>query len=122
MIFSDFGKRLNKAIIWKVFKKKKVSDISYDAFIRKIGPILRDKFKHSLLILDNETYNRVHETDNLNAIKAMGRSDLFLKLEIIKKIVGLVALVSTMFISVKAIALRADLSYINLPTNSAARC
>lgn len=44
-------------------------------------------------------------TANLNAIKAMGRSDLFLKLEIIKKVVGLIALVSTMFISVEAMAL-----------------
>lgn len=43
-------------------------------------------------------------TANLNAIKAMGRSDLFLKLEVIKKVFGLVALVSTMFISVKAMA------------------
>ncbi len=43
-------------------------------------------------------------TANLNAIKAMGRSDLFLKLEIIKKIVGLIALVATMFISVEAMA------------------
>ena len=43
-------------------------------------------------------------TANLNAIKAMGRSDLFLKLEIIKKIVGVIAIVSTMFISVKAMA------------------
>ncbi|MBO7474716.1 MAG: lipopolysaccharide biosynthesis protein [Ruminococcus sp.] len=44
-------------------------------------------------------------TANLNAIKAMGRSDLFLKLEIIKKAVSTVAIVSTMFISVKAMAL-----------------
>lgn len=44
-------------------------------------------------------------TANLNAIKAMGRSDLFLKLEILKKIVGIVALVCTMFISVEAMAL-----------------
>lgn len=43
-------------------------------------------------------------TSNLNAIKAMGRSDLFLKLEIAKKIVGLIALLSTVFISVKAMA------------------
>ena len=41
-------------------------------------------------------------TANLNAIKAMGRSDLFLKLEIIKKIIGLVALVITVPISVMA--------------------
>lgn len=43
-------------------------------------------------------------TANLNAIKAVGRSDLFLKLEIIKKIVGLIAIVSTMWISVLAMA------------------
>lgn len=39
-------------------------------------------------------------TTNLNAIKAMGRSDLFLKLEIIKKVVGLIALISTMWFGV----------------------
>lgn len=44
-------------------------------------------------------------TANLNAIKAMGRSDLFLKLEVIKKIVSISALISTMFISVEAMAL-----------------
>lgn len=43
-------------------------------------------------------------TANLNAIKALGRSDLFLRLEVIKKIVGLIALLSTMWISVKAMA------------------
>lgn len=36
-------------------------------------------------------------TANLNAIKAMGRSDLFLKLEIVKKIVGVILLISTMW-------------------------
>ncbi len=44
-------------------------------------------------------------TANLNAIKAMGRSDLFLVLEIIKKVIGLIALIVTMFISVKAMAI-----------------
>ena len=44
-------------------------------------------------------------TANLSAINAMGRSDLFLKLEIIKKVVGLAALFATMFISVEAMAL-----------------
>ncbi len=43
-------------------------------------------------------------TANLNAMKAMGRSDLFLKLEIIKKIVGLTAILTTMWISVMAMA------------------
>lgn len=36
-------------------------------------------------------------TANLNAIKALGRSDLFLKLEIIKKVVGTIVLISTMW-------------------------
>lgn len=41
---------------------------------------------------------------NLNAIKAMGKSDVFLKLEIIKKLVNLALLLSTIFISVEAMA------------------
>ena len=43
-------------------------------------------------------------TANLNAIKAMGRSDLFLKLEIVKKIVGVTVLVSTMWFGVLTMA------------------
>ena len=43
-------------------------------------------------------------TANLNAIKAMGRSDLFLRLEIIKKAMGLILLLLTMRISVMAMA------------------
>ena len=43
-------------------------------------------------------------TANLNAIKAMGRSDLFLKLEVWKKLIGMILLLSTMFISVEAMA------------------
>lgn len=43
-------------------------------------------------------------TANLNAIKALGRSDMFLKLEIIKKVVGLALLALTVGISVKAMA------------------
>lgn len=43
-------------------------------------------------------------TANLNAIKAMGRSDLFLKLEIIKKFIGMILLIITMNISVMAMA------------------
>jgi O-antigen/teichoic acid export membrane protein len=44
-------------------------------------------------------------TANLNAIKALGRSDMFLKLEIIKKCVGLTLLIITMRISVLAMAI-----------------
>lgn len=43
-------------------------------------------------------------TANLNAMKAMGRSDLFLKLEIIKKVFGLVLLLSTMWFGIMAMA------------------
>ena len=43
-------------------------------------------------------------TANLNAIKALGRSDLFLQLEIWKKVVGLSLLAATIWISVKAMA------------------
>lgn len=43
-------------------------------------------------------------TANLNAIKAMGRSDYFLKLEIAKKAVGMLLLFSTMWFGVMAMA------------------
>ena len=43
-------------------------------------------------------------TANLNAIKAMGRSDLFLKLEVAKKTIGMILLVSTMWFGVMAMA------------------
>ena len=44
-------------------------------------------------------------TANLQAINAMGRSDIFLKLEIIKKIVGIMALLISLQYGVLAIAL-----------------
>ena len=51
------------------------------------------------------TYMFYHiHTANLNAIKALGRSDLFLKLEIVKKIVGLTILLCTMWHGVMAMA------------------
>ena len=43
-------------------------------------------------------------TANLSAMKAMGRSDLFLKLEIVKKCVGLALLFSTMWFGPMAMA------------------
>ena len=43
-------------------------------------------------------------TANLNAIKALGRSDIFLKLEILKKMVGLVLLLISMRFGVMMIA------------------
>lgn len=44
-------------------------------------------------------------TANLNAIKAMGRSDMFLYLELVKKAVGILALVITMYMGVFYMAL-----------------
>lgn len=43
-------------------------------------------------------------TANLQAIKAMGRSDIFLKLEVIKKVIGVTVLISVMRYGVMAIA------------------
>lgn len=43
-------------------------------------------------------------TANLNAIQAKGRSDLFLKLEIAKKVVGMALLLSTMWFGVMTMA------------------
>ena len=43
-------------------------------------------------------------TSNLNAVKALGRTDLFLKLEIEKKIVGIALLLSTMWFGIMAMA------------------
>ena len=44
-------------------------------------------------------------TANLNAIKAVGRSDIFLKLEIVKKAVGLLSIVVSVSLGVHAIAI-----------------
>jgi ribonuclease HIII len=41
-----------------------------DEIILEIGPILMSTLPHSLLILTNQKYNEVHESDNMNAIKA----------------------------------------------------
>ena len=69
--------------------------------------ILTEKWLPSVLFMRifcfSYAFQAIH-TANLNAIKAMGRSDLFLKLEVAKKIVGLAAVFATMFISVEAMA------------------
>lgn len=51
-----------------------------DENILKIGDEVMNRFKHSLLILDNEKYNKVHETNNLNAIKAKMHNKAYLNL------------------------------------------
>ena len=52
-----------------------------DDQILKIGKELMNSVKHSLLILDNETYNKVHETNNLNMIKAKMHNQAYLNLK-----------------------------------------
>lgn len=42
---------------------------------------------------------------NIQAIKALGRSDIYLKLEIIKKVIELIVLLITMWVSVEAIVI-----------------
>lgn len=49
-------------------------------------------------------------TSNLQAINAMGRSDIFLKLEVIKKIIGLIILIISLPFGVYAIALGGAIS------------
>lgn len=49
-------------------------------------------------------------TANLQAINAVGRSDIFLKLEVLKKVIGLIILFVTAFLGVYAIALGGILS------------
>lgn len=70
-----------------------------------ISLLLTDKWlpAYPFMVIFCTTYMfyPVH-TANLNAIKAMGRSDMFLKLEIIKKLIGLAAVFITMNISVMA--------------------
>lgn len=72
-----------------------------------VGLVLTDKWMPCVPFLRifciTYMFYPIH-TANLNAIKAMGRSDLFLKLEIVKKMVGIVLLLSTMWFGVMAMA------------------
>ena len=51
-----------------------------DKYILELGPLLTKRFKHSLLILDNKTYNNVHQKDNLNTIKAKMHNKAYINL------------------------------------------
>lgn len=51
-----------------------------DSDIRTIAPEIMKAVPYSLLILDNPTYNRVHETDNMNQIKARLHNKAYLNL------------------------------------------
>lgn len=51
-----------------------------DELILKIGKEVMSKIKHSILILDNPTYNKVHETNNMNMIKAKMHNQAYINL------------------------------------------
>ena len=83
---------------------------------------LTDKWLPSVLFLRifcvTYMFYPIH-TANLNAIKAMGRSDLFLKLEILKKIVGITLIAITVKFGVVAMAYSLLLStFISMIINS----
>lgn len=65
-----------------------------------VSAILTDKWLACVPFLQlaciNYAFNPIASA-NLQAMKAMGRSDIFLKLEIIKKVIGMIVLVITVF-------------------------
>lgn len=60
----------------KVDDSKKIDDEK----ILNIAPILMNKLKYSLLILDNPKYNRAHDEYNLNQIKAKLHNQAYINL------------------------------------------
>lgn len=72
-----------------------------------VSLLLKDKWLMSVPYLQIfclvYAFQPIH-TANLNAIKALGRSDLYLKMEIIKKIIGLIILVCAIPFGVFAVA------------------
>ncbi len=84
--------------------------------------LLSDKWTNAVIFMQVFCFTyMLHpiQTANLNAIKAMGRSELFLKLDIIKKVIGFSILIGTMWFGVKAIAYgMLAASFINQIVNS----
>ena len=52
-----------------------------DELIRKLAPLLMERLPYSLLILDNAKYNRIHDTNNMVAIKCKMHNQAFLHLK-----------------------------------------
>lgn len=57
------------------------SKVLTDEYIRKIAPILMEIVPHSVVILDNQKYNEIQQTNNLNAIKAKLHNACYIHLE-----------------------------------------
>jgi len=51
-----------------------------DTDIRAIAPKIMKKIPYSLLILDNEKYNAVHDTNNMNAVKSKLHNQAYVNL------------------------------------------
>lgn len=52
-----------------------------DNYIMEIGPFLRDKVIHNLLILNNKKYNEIQPTTNQNKMKAVLHNQAFINLQ-----------------------------------------
>ena len=64
-------------------KELKVNDSKQisDDMIRKIAPLLMNQLKYSLLILDNIKYNKIHDSNNMNQIKARLHNQAYIHLK-----------------------------------------
>lgn len=62
-------------------KRIKDSKQLTDDVIREIAPILMEHLEYSVLVLDNKKYNMLHETMNINVIKAKLHNQAFLNLK-----------------------------------------
>lgn len=56
------------------------SKVLKDSYIESIGESLMNRLSYSLQILQNEKYNKIHQTNNLNAIKAKLHNHAYLHL------------------------------------------
>ena len=68
---------------YKYAKSIKVNDSKQlsDETIRKIAPVLMEKCTYSLLILDNIKYNKIHDSNNMNQIKAKMHNQAYFHLK-----------------------------------------
>ena len=66
-----------------LLKELKVNDSKQvnDDWIRQIAPTLMKEITHSLLVLENERYNHIQESFNLNAIKAILHNQTYVHLK-----------------------------------------
>ncbi len=56
------------------------SKVLKDEDIKKMAQKLKDIVPHSVLVVDNSTYNRIHDKHNMNAIKALLHNQAYLHL------------------------------------------